>query len=374
MPWESRNNPCVQNGVLTLAGCRGDIRNRCKIGDFITGVRSTSNGKPAVLLFMAKVEAIIAAKDYYAYSGSFKGVNNVYGDRRDNNYGINNKGDVILRFKEPGIAHFIYYFMRQKQNVGGGDAVIVWSKNYKVYADYDQPDLTAEAVEFIKRKTRDYGCEPSVAKEMDEIWCAKSGIFCMEEWNQYDVKKYGYDMMKTVLSSGKDWFKLFQKPQSYQVIAEYIENMGGVPINPSRNNVRRGNEVIRSVTFGTLGLKNGEVVKTRATTNNFELFVMLVAMVQQKFGLRLDEDYGALCLNQNLRSALHKDGNNKGISYALSWGDHTGGKLLCGKDGRVALDIYHNACQFDGREWHQTAPFEGTRYSLILFTHKKHNI
>jgi hypothetical protein len=71
-------------------------------------------------------------------------------------------------------------------------------------------------------------------------------------------------------------------------------------------------------------------------------------------------------LNKNILSPPHIDKNNVGPSYIIAFGDYEGGKLVIeGKEN----NIKNKFLNFDGTKGHWVTPFNGTRYSLVFFTH-----
>ena len=75
---------------------------------------------------------------------------------------------------------------------------------------------------------------------------------------------------------------------------------------------------------------------------------------------------------QILKSASvrrHKDAND-GNSYIFTLGDYTGGALVVGNDPVVT---FKSPYEFDGQCEHFVAPFEGKRWSVILYPHGRLN-
>jgi len=82
-------------------------------------------------------------------------------------------------------------------------------------------------------------------------------------------------------------------------------------------------------------------------------------------------------VNKNLMCKPHRDRLNQGPSLILSLGKFSGGKLSLalssgGVPGtRADYDIYHQPLLFNGATTtHWTQPFQGTRYSIILYNLK----
>lgn len=76
--------------------------------------------------------------------------------------------------------------------------------------------------------------------------------------------------------------------------------------------------------------------------------------------------YTTIQINKNIQSPPHVDKNNVGDSYIIAFGNYEGGDLII--EG-VPYNIKNRFFRFDGTKAHWTAPFEGTRYSIIYFTH-----
>ncbi len=65
-------------------------------------------------------------------------------------------------------------------------------------------------------------------------------------------------------------------------------------------------------------------------------------------------------------SKWHQDTGNVGLSMILALGKFTGGEFL---QGTHSYDISGSALVFDGKKAHASNPFQGIRYSLVLFEH-----
>lgn len=77
-------------------------------------------------------------------------------------------------------------------------------------------------------------------------------------------------------------------------------------------------------------------------------------------------EYTTIQVNKNVFSKPHIDKNNVGLSYLVALGDFTGGELVI--EGNK-FNIHNNFKEFNGRDAHWITPFNGTRYSLVYFTH-----
>jgi hypothetical protein len=79
-----------------------------------------------------------------------------------------------------------------------------------------------------------------------------------------------------------------------------------------------------------------------------------------------DFEYTTIQVNKNVQSKGHVDQNNVGPSIIIALGDFDGGELMI--EGKPST-IKNRFKKFDGRLGHWVAPFKGTRYSLVFFTH-----
>ena len=80
--------------------------------------------------------------------------------------------------------------------------------------------------------------------------------------------------------------------------------------------------------------------------------------------------YKSVYITKNCKSRPHRDGGNSTCSIIVSMGDHEGGELFIDEgDGKnQVFTIRKYSLEFDGKKYlHWTAPFVGTRYSLIFY-------
>ena len=99
-------------------------------------------------------------------------------------------------------------------------------------------------------------------------------------------------------------------------------------------------------------------------------FPRLYQLLQQ-LSMNLRFHHSSYTLNKNLECLPHKDKNNLGDSLILSFGNFSGGNLLI--EGKK-FDIYKRPLQFNGSLLtHSTEPFQGTRYSIVLYNIKTKN-
>jgi hypothetical protein len=84
--------------------------------------------------------------------------------------------------------------------------------------------------------------------------------------------------------------------------------------------------------------------------------------------------YTSIQYNKNNQCQKHLDKNNIGESMIVGLGDYTGGELIIyDEDGNnpVKHDIRYKPFKFNGSIYpHETAPFEGERYTLVFYSIK----
>lgn len=79
--------------------------------------------------------------------------------------------------------------------------------------------------------------------------------------------------------------------------------------------------------------------------------------------------FSSVHVNKNVLCPPHKDSKNAGRTLLVAFGDYTGGESMVEE---MAYDIDLKPVIFDGSQLvHWTAPFEGTRYSLVFYHHSK---
>ena len=86
-----------------------------------------------------------------------------------------------------------------------------------------------------------------------------------------------------------------------------------------------------------------------------------------------DFSYSTCHVNRNFNGVPHRDKNNVGLSWALSLGHFTGGELICETEDPRTLACHNTKRRpviFDGARPHWVTPYEGRRYSVILYTSK----
>ena len=80
-------------------------------------------------------------------------------------------------------------------------------------------------------------------------------------------------------------------------------------------------------------------------------------------------------INKNFETPPHRDSPNQGSSIIVGLGEYSGGKLCINKNGKVFYnDIKNKPTKFNGAKYtHWTSKYNGTRWSLVFFTHHSKN-
>lgn len=169
------------------------------------------------------------------------------------------------------------------------------------------------------------------------------------------------------------------------------------PVQSSRTNVTRGTPP-RGFVLGAVNIRShGGMQLAQATRDKPNLARLLSAFFRNQCGDPLFR-YTTIQINANYEAALHVDKFNLGPSYIVGVGDwrspttseasdelieshrqprHPLEPKLAGRlwvQGHGALDCREKWVAFDGNTPHCTLPFEGTRFTLIYFTHCSQSI
>ena len=135
----------------------------------------------------------------------------------------------------------------------------------------------------------------------------------------------------------------------------------------SRPNVSPTTAPVRGMCLGLVYGLGGQGMKVSKVS---ESFPSLTAFINRCVAATLPEPcftWSSLQLNYNYAAKRHTDGNNLGPSFIAALGEHTGGGLWTEDHGVV--DASGKWAKFNGTKLHETQPFEGTRLSVIAFTH-----
>ena len=135
----------------------------------------------------------------------------------------------------------------------------------------------------------------------------------------------------------------------------------------SRPNIAKNSEMFCLGSVPYRGQKSvGNKTRGDSKWNNVypELYEQLKRMISE---FDTNFTYTTIQINKNITSPPHVDKNNVGPSYIIALGDYEGGGDLVveGKPHNIKNKFF----KFDGKKGHWTAPFVGTRYSIIFFTH-----
>ena len=130
-----------------------------------------------------------------------------------------------------------------------------------------------------------------------------------------------------------------------------------LPVNYDRMVAGQG----KSQAFGVIRRWSYRPWLSRNTWQRPELWAALQAFAAKHVPIQWD----ACQVNDNYRSAPHRDKGNRDDSYIVGFGDYSGGELAV-EDHRH--DIRHRGYLFLGsNQLHWTEPWEGQRYSLVFF-------
>jgi hypothetical protein len=84
-----------------------------------------------------------------------------------------------------------------------------------------------------------------------------------------------------------------------------------------------------------------------------------------------NHQFTGIMLNKNFQCEPHKDKGNEGPVIIIGLGNYTGGELVA---GGVEYNIRNTDVTFEASKIeHYVKPFEGDRYSVVLFKHKNCN-
>jgi len=139
------------------------------------------------------------------------------------------------------------------------------------------------------------------------------------------------------------------------------------PITTSRKNISE--EGVQAFTLGDVNYRGQEAVnfKTRGPSRYNKKFKSLYLALRRLIKWYDPTfKYTTIQVNKNVFCNPHVDKNNVGPSYGLAIGDFIGGNLVV--EG-TPYNIHDRFLQFDGTKGHWITPFQGTRYSIIWFTH-----
>ena len=147
----------------------------------------------------------------------------------------------------------------------------------------------------------------------------------------------------------------------------FLESINKFPKRMSRKNI--SDKPIEGFCLGEVNYRGQKYLdyRTKGPSKYNTIYPELLDMLNNLV-INHDPDfmYTTIQINKNVLSPPHIDKNNVGLSYIIALGDFKGGELVI--EG-CKHDIKNKFFKFDGNLGHWTAPFMGTRYSIIFFTH-----
>ena len=153
-----------------------------------------------------------------------------------------------------------------------------------------------------------------------------------------------------------------------QDITELLDSIK-FPKNYSRKNIMTG-KPLECFCLGEVNYRGQKFLnyKTRGPSKHNEKFPELLQKLTELIN-NYDPDFKftTIQLNKNIQSPRHIDKNNVGYSYIIGLGDYNGGELNIENLGD--FNIKNSFLKFNGTNPHWTSAFQGTRYSIIFFTH-----
>ena len=159
----------------------------------------------------------------------------------------------------------------------------------------------------------------------------------------------------------------------YSAMAALLENLD-LPFSERRSVLRkRAKEPPRGVTVGVTNLRREGWAALSQTVQFPEFHVVAQALAAFFRATCPDPEACFTSVQINRGTAgddaanLHKDRNNRGLSWIVGLGDYERGELWTHNDGIV--DIRHNWHRFDGTAFHAALPYRGLRYSLVYWCH-----
>jgi len=116
--------------------------------------------------------------------------------------------------------------------------------------------------------------------------------------------------------------------------------------------------------------KNTTIVKCRQKRDAKTCLKLWKSMRRLIKAIDPDYMFTSIQVNRNFLGKPHCDSKDRSYQYALSLGDFSGGKLMIETDDPerlTMLDTRGRLTKCDGRRPHWVTPYEGTRYSLIMY-------
>lgn len=157
-----------------------------------------------------------------------------------------------------------------------------------------------------------------------------------------------------------------------------LDAVGPFPLQVGeRRNVKRGGKVLRGLVLGKIRNIPYYVNKglPKVGESNASKKPKYQELKKVVWKVMKDRDpnfkFSSVQINKNYRMAKHTDARNVGVSYILGLGNYTGGEVIVyDKDGKnpKKIDIKNKFAKFNGSILpHETAPYKGTRYTLVYY-------
>ena len=155
-------------------------------------------------------------------------------------------------------------------------------------------------------------------------------------------------------------------PMELELVLNELENTN-FPTCRTRKNI--SSEGVKAFVLGDVNYRGQKKLGglTRGPSRYNKKFEKLFNLLKE---LMLKNDpsfeYTTIQINKCVYCKPHVDKNNVGPSYIIALGDFTGGELVVEREHHCIKNKFQ---KFDGRNAHWITPFNGTRYSLVFFTH-----
>ena len=374
MPFKDRDQPCIQNGWLSLSGCRADMRRASKPGSVICGVscNDDANYVNNKIEFMTIVDKKMNSTVYF--NGSLNVIsaknNPFYRKRRDCKYMLADGDKQTIKIipgenERGGMLEFIYWISRIPKNVFG-DKEVIMSRKFITFFNDAGPPLSKALVQRLKQKRRSFTIESEFRPELLAIMVNYAGKRRINGANKWLLSSTA--RIPRMLGSDNELMMIWTSTISLHDIYEYLDGMD-IPDNAARKNAKRkGVKTVKSMSLGKL-THFGQGYLSTKTIKHSKLFIMASKWGAQR-GLKYGGDFTAICFNKNFQCAPHIDQYNVGMNKIIGFGPYVKGELRVGND---VIDIHNKLVEFDPKTEHEVLPFSGTRYSMTFFTSMSSN-
>jgi hypothetical protein len=148
------------------------------------------------------------------------------------------------------------------------------------------------------------------------------------------------------------------------ILQDIESELGRRPLEINKYRTLSG--IGRSVAFGIVSKRSMPPDLSRSNWNRPYLAFLL-----EKYGRTLiDFEYTSITVNQNYKSAPHRDKGNEGPTYIIAFGNFTGGELRV--ENMENQDIQSSGFIFNGAtQLHSTCDWIGERFSLVFYKAKR---